>query len=95
MDHERDSELMAMKLTQMKMDMMENESEYGIRRKYGAVKVSGERLLSCTLEITEVKGQHYLLIDSAKSELNILFEHIDQMVYVETSQSIKLIYFVP
>ena len=49
LDHERDSELMAVKLNQMKEDMMENEQEYGMRRKYGVVKTSGDRLTACTV----------------------------------------------
>jgi hypothetical protein len=48
-EHERDSQLMAQKLTQMKIDMMDSEKEYGTRRKYGAVRVSGPRLEACTV----------------------------------------------
>ena len=44
LEHERDSELMATKLVQMKMDMIENEESIGMRRKFGAIKTSGERL---------------------------------------------------
>lgn len=40
---------MATKLTQMKLDMMDSESEYGTRRKYGAVRTSGTRLEACTV----------------------------------------------
>ena len=48
-DHERDSELMASKLNSMKMQLMENETSYGLRRKFGCVRLSGVRILSCTV----------------------------------------------
>jgi len=51
LEHERDSELMATKLVQMKMDMIENEESIGMRRKFGAIKTSGERLIACTVRI--------------------------------------------
>jgi hypothetical protein len=41
--------LMALKMQQMKVEMMESETEYGMRRKYAAVKTSGEKLIACTV----------------------------------------------
>ena len=52
--HEKDSELMAIKLTSMKMQLMENETSYGLRRKFGAVKLTGDRIQSCTVSIFKV-----------------------------------------
>ena len=48
-DHERDSEMLSSKLINMKMDMMEHEEQFGLRRKFAAVKVSGQRLQACTV----------------------------------------------
>lgn len=48
------------------------------------------------MEITNTNDQQYfLLIDSSASELSINFEHIEQLVYVPATKSIRLVYFTP
>jgi len=42
---------MAIKLNNMKQEMMENEHLYGMRRKFGAVRTSGDRLCACTVSV--------------------------------------------
>ena len=49
LDHERDNKLMAEKLFKQKQEILEDEANFGIGRKFGAVQISLERPISCTV----------------------------------------------
>lgn len=52
MRHEEESAMMAETLSMMKQQMMENETGYGMEKKFGCVKVGTLRSTPCTVSST-------------------------------------------
>jgi len=48
--HEEESALMAQTLSQMKQMMMDNETGFGLEKKFGCVKIATLRSTPCTMQ---------------------------------------------
>jgi hypothetical protein len=49
MDFERDNKLLADKLVRQKQQIIDDDASYCLRRKFGAVKISVQKPVSCTV----------------------------------------------
>ena len=85
-------------LTMMKNQMMENDTGFGMSKRFGAVK-KGSNLLSttskaCVIEFLNEGDEYYMVIDSKKERTEINMKHIDQLAEKDNGD-LKMVYFIP
>lgn len=68
----------------MKQQLIDNEHQHSVQKKFGAVKIGSFSKTACTmgyLTITDqTPHQYFLLIDSKSSEISINCENIESFV---------------
>ena len=71
---------MAMKLTLLKNQIMENDTDNGMNRKYTAVRVGKLRYYVCTISFVQGAGhnEYFMVVDSKQATTTINIDHVDQ-----------------
>lgn len=101
--HEKESMDMAQKLTLMKNQIMESDTELGMQKRFAAVRLGTIRHHPCTVEFMEgICGTDneedegfYMVIDGRHETITIDFNNIDQFSENEENGRLILVYHVP
>ena len=95
LEHENESADMAHKLTLMKNQIMENDTGFGMSKRYGCVRKGLLKVPEAnTITFCNEGGQYYMEIDSKKEKISINMNNIDSLKENDAG-NIVLVYYMP
>ena len=99
MERDKECQQLVNKLTQMKQQIIDNEHQHSVLKKFGAVKIGAFSKTACTMGYLTIADQtphqYFLLIDSKSSEISINCENIESFVMKDDFVGLQIIYFLP
>ena len=99
--HEKEEAEMAQKLAMLKNQIMENDTGFGLSKRFGAVRKGALGIIpnpaantACVISFLSEGGEYYVVVDTKNEKTEINMKNIEQCIEKDNGD-IKLIYFMP